>query len=294
MALYPAARKRLIQAGSSDPPIIVIGAILHVDAGNADSLYRYFSSASRGIESHFHVPKTGPPEQYRDTAREADANLKANSFRRGGRRYGYVSIETQGYGAGEWTAHQLTEIKALLLWLSRTHRFPLRRCPAHASSGVGYHIMFGSPGPWTPVAKACPGPDRIKQFRDVLVPWMATAGTTGPQPPKPAPMEDEMTREEMAELKDHITAEVAKVAKQVWDEQIPDILTPTTGDTAAARTHLAHMPVRAAVATWATQIADVSTPESGDTAAAGTILTHVAPRVEAAVKQQFGAASKES
>lgn len=174
MALYPGARQRPITPGTNDPPIIVIGAILHVDAGNSKSLYGYFNGPSGGIESHFHVPKEGQPEQYRDTGREADANLKANSFVKNGKRYGYISIETQGFGAGEWNPHQLDEIKKLLTWLSQTHGFPLQRCPAHMSPGVGYHVMFGAPGPWTPVSKDCPGRDRVKQFNNILVPWFKT------------------------------------------------------------------------------------------------------------------------
>jgi hypothetical protein len=30
--------------------------------------------------------------------------------------------------------------------------------------------MFGAPGPWTPVAKTCPGRARIRQFNEVLLP----------------------------------------------------------------------------------------------------------------------------
>lgn len=171
MALYPKAVPRLISPGSSDPAIEVVGAILHVDAGNASSLYDYFRYRSGGIESHFHVTLDGRVEQYRDTGYEADANYKANSFLENGIRKGFVSIETQGYGSGKWTPAQLDAIKELLTWLSKTHGFPLRVCPTSTSPGVGFHIMFGSPGEWTPVAKSCPGPDRIKQFRDELVPW---------------------------------------------------------------------------------------------------------------------------
>lgn len=176
MAVYPGARARLIAPGGNDPRITVIGAILHVDAGNSKSLYGYFDGPSGGIESHFHIPKEGLPEQYRDTAFEADANYHGNSFRGAdGRLYGYVSIETQGFVDGEWNAHQLSEIKKLLVWLSKTHNFPLVKCPAHEEPGVGYHILFGAPGPWTPVAKECPGPARIRQFDNVLVPWFKTA-----------------------------------------------------------------------------------------------------------------------
>ncbi|WET82427.1 hypothetical protein P3102_15070 [Amycolatopsis sp. QT-25] len=34
-------------------------------------------------------------------------------------------------------------------------------------------VRFGAPGPWTPVAKSCPGMPRIGQTRDVLIPAVA-------------------------------------------------------------------------------------------------------------------------
>jgi hypothetical protein len=174
MAWYPGAVKKEIRPGSSDPPINVIGVILHVDAGNASSLFRYFNGPSGGIESHFHIPKSGSPEQYRNTGYEADANYKANSFISNGKRYGFISVETQGLERGEWNDHQISEIKKLLLWANKTHGVPLRRCPAWNQGGVGYHTMWGAPSQWTPVSKSCPGPDRIRQFNNVLVPWMKT------------------------------------------------------------------------------------------------------------------------
>lgn len=174
MAWYPEAVKKLIAPGPNDPPIYPVGAILHVDSGNANSLFDYFNGPSDGIESHFFVKKTGVIEQYRDTAFEADANLKANSFILNGKRVGFVSIETQGFDKGEWTAEQLASIKALLRWLSETHDFPLVKCKTPTSPGVGYHTMFGAPGPWTPAAKTCPGADRIRQFDSILVPWMGS------------------------------------------------------------------------------------------------------------------------
>lgn len=172
MAIYPYANYRPIAPGSNDPPIKAIGAILHVDAGDSKSLYGYFKDKSGGIESHFHVPKVGPVEQYRDTGWEADANLKANSFMADGVRVGFVSIETQGLDAGEWNAHQLFEIKRLLKWLSETHSFPLVPCLSPTSPGVGFHTMWGAPSAWTPSVKDCPGPDRIKQFWNDITPWM--------------------------------------------------------------------------------------------------------------------------
>jgi hypothetical protein len=210
MAVYPGARFRNIPPGSSDPSIIPIGVILHVDAGNSGSLYNYFKNMSGGIESHFFIRKDGGVEQYRDTSYEADANYHGNSFVSGGKRYGFISVETQGLEKGEWTAQQIDEIKKLLLWAHKTHGIPLRRCPAWNQSGIGYHVMWGAPSQWTPVSKSCPGPDRVKQFNNVLVPWFANA--TKPTTPPPVQEDDEMTPAQMTELKNFIEANNQKYA----------------------------------------------------------------------------------
>lgn len=174
MAVPQFALSRLIPAGSNDPDIIPIGVILHVDAGNAFSLHDYFDGPSGGIESHGHIRSDGVLEFYRDTTKEADANLKANSFiGKDGKRYGFISIETQGYGAGQWNDAQLATIKQFLTWAHETHDIPLIVCSGPFEPGIGFHTLF--PWIWTPVAKSCPGPDRIKQFYDVLGPWMVVA-----------------------------------------------------------------------------------------------------------------------
>jgi hypothetical protein len=214
MALYPGAVKKLINPGSSDPPITVIGVILHVDAGNSGSLYNYFKDRSGGIESHFHIPKVGPPEQYRNTGYEADANYKANSFLKDGKRYGFISVETQGLERGEWNDHQISEIKKLLLWAHKTHGVPLRRCPAWNAGGVGYHTMWGAPSQWTPVSKSCPGPDRIKQFNNVIVPWLNTATT--PKPSTGEAMAFDNT--EINQIRAAVQAENEEYAIRFWIE----------------------------------------------------------------------------
>lgn len=187
MPLFGPAKKRLIAPGGNDPAIKVVGAILHVDAGNAVTLYDYFNGPSAGIESHFHIRKDGIVEQYRDTGREADANFKANSFVEDGVRRGYVSIETQGLEKGEWTPQQLRSIKDLLAWLAETHGFPLRKCRDPRDPGVGFHTLFGAPSAWTPVSKSCPGPDRKRQFEDVLVPWFKDSREKPEPKPEPKP-----------------------------------------------------------------------------------------------------------
>lgn len=175
MAWYAGAVKKEIHPGVNDPAITPLGVILHTDAGNQASLFNYFNGPSGGIESHFHIPKKNPVEQYRDTGFEADANLKANSFYVGGKRYGFLSVETQGLASDPWNDYQLAEIKKLILWAKGVHPLiKLRVCPGAYDAGIGYHTLFGSPGPWTPVAKSCPGPVRIKQFRELLVPWFSS------------------------------------------------------------------------------------------------------------------------
>jgi hypothetical protein len=169
---YPNAIAKPIPPATNDPAITPRLAILHVDAGNASSLYNLFKanqSNGSGIEAHLFVKADGTVEQYRSIYFQADANYLANDFA--------VSIETQGYGDGEWTREQIAAIKTLLLWLHTEAGTPLIKAETWDGSGVGYHTQFGAPGKWTPVAKSCPGPQRIKQFATVLVPWMTSQAT---------------------------------------------------------------------------------------------------------------------
>lgn len=205
MALIPFAEKKLIAPGSNDPYIIPIGIILHVDAGNVADLKDYFTYRSGGIESHGHIRKDGHLYQYRDTSREADANYRANSFiGKDGRRYGFLSFETQGYGAGEWTDEQIATIKRVILWGNEEHQIRLRVCPGPFDGGIGYHTLFGAPGPWTPVSKSCPGPDRIKQFNTIIKPWLAEPEEEDDMPYSDWPKKD----------KDALVNDVAKAVKK--------------------------------------------------------------------------------
>ena len=165
MALYGPAVKRLIPPGPTDPRITPRIVILHVDAGNASSLYDWFNGPSGGVESHFFVKKNGVVEQYRDTGWQADANTDANDWA--------ISIETQGFEAGEWTPEQLASIKALILWCHEVHGIPLQRCSVWDGAGIGYHTLF--PGRWDKRGASCPGPERKLQFNQIITPWLATA-----------------------------------------------------------------------------------------------------------------------
>lgn len=179
MALYPPAIQRPIPPGSNDRGITPVLVILHVRAGTGPTLYDYFTGPSGGVESHFYLRFDGTWEQYRDTEVDADANMNANAWTGpDGRRYGAISVETEGLADGTWTPEQLREIKTFLLWCRDTHSIPLRVADNPKGPGVGYHILFMKE--WAGAPRACPGPARIRQFTTELVPWMAS----NPRQPK--------------------------------------------------------------------------------------------------------------
>ena len=130
------------------------------------------------LESHAYTARDGRVYQIVPYNRRAQANYTANLRPDG---TGALSMETgSSINATEpWTDDQ---IDSLVEWSrERISEFPAiarQRCPGPNAPGLGYHIMFGTPGAWTPVAKACPGPERIKQFNGVLLPRIIKDGPT--------------------------------------------------------------------------------------------------------------------
>ncbi len=167
-------------------------AILHSAAGYG-SLYGWFRHSSN-LESQFWISLDGVIEQYGLTTIRCDANLYANSFA--------VSIETESSRSATepWTEAQVKAIIRLLDWLCREHP-AIRRQLATSwnGTGIGWHTMWGSPSNWTPVAKSCPGPARIVQTRDRIIPAVASLGSLPAPHPNP-PEEIDMTPAEMKKL----------------------------------------------------------------------------------------------
>jgi hypothetical protein len=205
----PWADLQLIKPGANDPRVDLRTGILHVDGGNAYNLRDWFDGPSGGIESHLHIPKNAHTFQYRDLNFEADANWKANPFA--------MSVETQGYASGEWTDDQLAEIKRIMLWSEPNLGIPLRKPTHWRDSGWGYHTMFPE---WYPKAKSCPGKERIEQYHDLLVPWMALAREN----PKMA-IEDLILN----------AVERCRLAENRLEEQIKLLLTPEQRELARKR-----------------------------------------------------------
>lgn len=137
-----------------------------VDAPGPTDLAKYFGRADVRAESHYFVHLDGEIDELMPTNVRADANRWANPFA--------ISAETEDEGRPHelgWTDAQLESLEWLIRKDSAEWGFPLQRCDRWDGTGVGYHVMFGAPGPWTSVrGKTCPGPLRIAQFNDILMP----------------------------------------------------------------------------------------------------------------------------
>lgn len=175
----PGVLRKPIPQGANDPNIIPVGDIFHIAVSEAASLHDYFAERSGGIESTGYIRRDGTIEQYRPLNVECDANGDGNSWLADGKRYGFNSWETQGMGDGQWTPQQITSIKRIILWKHQNHGVPLRVCPAWNAAGTGYHRLFNR---WNKNGHSCPGPDRVRQFNNVIVPWMKEVGRPKPTP----------------------------------------------------------------------------------------------------------------
>lgn len=205
MALYPGATLRLLPENETQGRIVPRAIIAH-SAGGGGELYGWWmNDQSRGLESHFWIGWNGEIYQYMDTDRRADANGEANGFA--------ISIETASttHASEPWTDAQVAALIRLCVWLCATHPGIATRLMEHPTdSGLAWHIQFGAPGPWTKArGKVCPGPARIAQFRDVIVPAVAAA-FDGP-PATPPSEEDFMTSDEAKALLDRLIASNTRI-----------------------------------------------------------------------------------
>jgi hypothetical protein len=188
-----------------------------------------------GTESHLGVGEHGETEQWQDGMYAADANLEG---------WGRVfSIETADYGGGfgkwntnnadnvpSWTAAQLDRLVDITVWFCRpeTHS----RCPStwrcrregvpcvlipdtkRGRRGIGYHRQGCDPWRvdggerWSKAyGKGCPGPKRIEQLIEIVIPraQRLLAGGVDNE-------EDDLNAQEKAQL-DRIEQGVASLAK---------------------------------------------------------------------------------
>jgi hypothetical protein len=186
--------QRPLPEAKTQPAIKPISVVLHSDAGGPSkvvvalrSIFGWFLNHSN-LESHFWIAKTGLTEQFMPVNVRADANRFANRFKKWGIYVGAVSIETESSknATEPWTPEQVTAIVDLLVWLRDEWGIPMRRMAVWDDEGVCWHIEFGSPGPMTPVAKACPGAARIRQVPGIID-AAARAGAANPNDPPAYP-----------------------------------------------------------------------------------------------------------
>lgn len=169
--------------------IIADQVILHSlgNAYNFESGVSGLLSGGNELESHYVVRQDGYIVQLVPENMRAEANYGANRRANG---HGAISIETDSsVSATEpWTDAQCAALIELVAGICDRHNIPVRLCPAWDQPGIGWHIMFGSPGPWTPARKVCPGPARIRQVADVILPGVRRLLSKGiPEGDKPAP-----------------------------------------------------------------------------------------------------------
>lgn len=145
--------------------------ILHTAVSNARSLWGWFNS--QPIEAHGYVLKNGHIEQYYPTQRQADANLAANDFAN--------AWESQGYAYEKWTRKQIDAWKHLIRWEHKVEGIPMQKIARWDGEGVGYHSQF--PPHWAGYSYVCPGEKRIRQYNEIIVPWL-NAGAPDTKPEK--------------------------------------------------------------------------------------------------------------
>lgn len=155
---------------------IVPRVLIFHSVGGAGNPWSYFASGSN-LESTGWIALDGTIHQFMGADDRADANYHANGFA--------ASFETENHpgtsawDADPWTPEQVASATRLCDWYSDQYPVARQLCPAWDGTGYGYHVQFGSPGAWTPVAKACPGARRIEQFKQIVVPAACGQYTQG-------------------------------------------------------------------------------------------------------------------
>lgn len=182
MAWYPGAKKLELQPESdAQQAIRPTQIIVHSLAApwTAQRTYEYWRD-STNLESHFGLGYAGDLAQYIGTETRADANASANHRADG---TGAISVETASNttASDPWTAEQIEELIKLGVWAHHEHGIPLRLCRSADDPGFGWHKQFAA---WNPNDHACPGPARIRQFREVVFPGIVARATGATPPPE--------------------------------------------------------------------------------------------------------------
>lgn len=168
MSRYPGATWAPIPEAAAGPHHVKTQLVFHSTGttASAKANQRYFARKEVKVESTLIVDYDGRCLQVMETWARAEANGSAN--RRG------ISVEVVGIASEPYTPEQVARCLDIARWACDTNPIARRQIPGERESGIGWHVMFGAPGPWTSVrGKACPGTTRIAQVRDELIPTIA-------------------------------------------------------------------------------------------------------------------------
>lgn len=167
MAKCSFAHWRPLPENATEPFIEASQFVFHTQVGYFGGLYSWFAREDVYAESHFGLSMGGYLEQYIDTARQADAQYRANIRA--------LSLECEDKGdpiKNPYTDAQMEVMVRLGRWSMQHH--PLiakRKCRNWSDPGFGWHSMWGAPSNWTPVrGKTCPGWVRIRQLEREVFP----------------------------------------------------------------------------------------------------------------------------
>lgn len=184
--LTPEATKPVTQGGEPNiTPVLYVDHRHGFDA-SSQAVGRYFNQQAVKVESHVSFPKVGGVVQFQRFDRQADAQGKANGFRRPGNTktlFGAISGETEddGDADGLLTQEQITAKALFLAWLHIEWEIPLFKATSDIGSGIGYHRQYTS---WNPNGHACPNPKRVKQLYEKVLPgalWLVAMSQRQPQ-----------------------------------------------------------------------------------------------------------------
>lgn len=230
MPFCPFATVGLLAGTSASRPAIrptqIVVHTMESTPAAADRRFRRADARGHAVgQSHFGIGCDGRIVQWIDTMAQADATYQAN---RRADATGAIAVSTEGLASQPWTDAQLDALVRLHVWLMRTHRAIGRRmCRSAADPGLGHHALFGA---WTGQATGCPGPLRMAQWREMLIPRVLAA--FGVRYGEPTP-------EQLAEaFVEELVGEEAKDGEQVPDEprRVDDLTGVTTSGLEVAET----------------------------------------------------------
>lgn len=192
-ARYPAAVWRPLSGRLVEPPITPRILVVHTMVGylrGSEALFR--RDGYHGTESHFGVGGPGDGAdldgavwQWQATNRQADAQNAGNGY--------CTSVETSDAGdpLTPWSPAQVEALVELVVWWCRGTGHPARISTATTEPGIGWHAQHRA---WAPDGRTCPGPVRIRQLREHVVPDAAAILTADPRPTRPAGAPVTLTR----------------------------------------------------------------------------------------------------